>query len=163
MNTLFQHRDVHKYACYRSILAQKSLTDFYIASPDFFSEVLDNRVKRGAELLTDYFLVACSQRISKPWLNRKSANFKTLAEQKIGLVWLTGSNGRPWQTMMWGNNLHPTWRQSCDNFERFLKTLRWNSRCSEQWWFHQLLKAIDESGLEWGQVKRKEHLVGTKM
>ena len=53
-------------------MAQKSLIDFYIVSSDLPSEVLDVRVKRGAELSIDYHLVVCSLRFLKPWLKRKS-------------------------------------------------------------------------------------------
>ena len=51
---------------------QKSLIDFCIVSSDLFSDVLDVRVKRGAELSTDHHLVVCSLRLSKPWPNRRS-------------------------------------------------------------------------------------------
>ena len=51
---------------------QKSLIDFYIVSSDLFSDVLDVRMKRGAELSTDHHLVVCSLRLLKPWPNRKS-------------------------------------------------------------------------------------------
>ena len=56
MNTFFQHREVHKYTWYRPSMNQKSLIDFYIVSSDLFSDVLDVRVKRGAELSTDHHL-----------------------------------------------------------------------------------------------------------
>ena len=56
MNTFFQHRDVHKYTWYRPSLRQKSLIDFCIVSADLFSDVLDVRVNRGAELSTDHQL-----------------------------------------------------------------------------------------------------------
>ena len=72
VNTFFQHRDVHKYTWYRPSLGQKSLIDFCIVSADLFSDVLDVRVKRGAELSTDHHLVVCSLRLSKPWPNTKS-------------------------------------------------------------------------------------------
>ena len=72
MNTFFQHRDAHKYTWYRPSLGQKSLIDFCIVSEDLFSDVLDVRVKRGAELSTDHHLVVCSLRFSKPWFNRQS-------------------------------------------------------------------------------------------
>ena len=36
---------------------QKSLIDFCIVSSDLFSDVLDVRVKRGAEMSTDHHLV----------------------------------------------------------------------------------------------------------
>ena len=72
MNTFFQHRNVHKYTWYRPSMGQKSLIDFCIVSADLFSDVLDVRVKRGAELSTDHHLVVCSLRFPKPWSNRKS-------------------------------------------------------------------------------------------
>jgi len=48
------------------------MMDFCIVSADLFSNVLDVRVKRGAELSTDHHLVICSLRISKPLPSRKS-------------------------------------------------------------------------------------------
>ena len=56
MNIFFQHREVHKYTWYRPSMDQKSLIDFCIVSLDLFSDVLDVRVKRGAELSTDHHL-----------------------------------------------------------------------------------------------------------
>ena len=72
MNTFFQHREIHKYTWYRPSMNQKSLIDFCIVSSDLFSNVLDVRVKRGAELSTDHHLVVCSLRLSKPWPNKRS-------------------------------------------------------------------------------------------
>ena len=72
MNTFFQHREVHKYTWYRPNMDQKSLIDFCIVSSDLFSDVLDVRVKRGAELSTDHHLVVCSLRLSKPWPKKRS-------------------------------------------------------------------------------------------
>ena len=72
MNTFFQHREVHKYKWYRHSTDQKSLTDFCLISSDLFSDVLDVRVKRGAELSTDHHLVVCSLRFLKPWPNKRS-------------------------------------------------------------------------------------------
>ena len=72
MNTFLQHRVVHKYTWYQSSIGQKSLIDFCIVSSDLFSDVLDVRVKRGAELSTDHHLVVCSLRFSKPWPNKRS-------------------------------------------------------------------------------------------
>ena len=72
MDTFFQHRELHKYTWYRPSMDQKSLIDFCIVSSDLFSDVLDVRVKRGAELSTDHHLVICSLRLSKPWPKRRS-------------------------------------------------------------------------------------------
>ena len=72
MNTFFQHREVYKYTCYRPNMDQKSWIDFCIVSSDLFSDVLDVRVKRGAELSTDHHLVVCSLRLSKPWPKKRS-------------------------------------------------------------------------------------------
>ena len=59
MNTFFQHREVHKYTWYRLSMDQKSLIDFCIVSSDLFSDELDVRVKRGAELSIGHHLVLC--------------------------------------------------------------------------------------------------------
>ena len=73
MNTFFQHREVHKYTWYRPSMDQKSLIDlFCIVSSDLFSDVLDVRVKRGAELSTDHHVGVCSLRLLKPWSNKRS-------------------------------------------------------------------------------------------
>ena len=72
INTFFQLREVHKYTWYRPGMDQKSLIHFCIVSSDLFSDVLDVRVKRGAELSTDHHLVVCSLRLSKPWPNKRS-------------------------------------------------------------------------------------------
>ena len=72
MNTFFQHREVHKYTWYRPSIGPKIFDRFCIVSSDLFSDVLDVRVKRGAELSTDHHLVVCSLRLSKPWPNKRS-------------------------------------------------------------------------------------------
>ena len=72
LNTFFLHREVHKYTWYRPGMDRKSLIDFCIVLSDLFSDVLDVRVKRGAELSTDHHLVVCSLRLLKPWPNRRS-------------------------------------------------------------------------------------------
>ena len=91
MNIFFQHRDVCKHLWYRPSMAQKSLINFCIVSSDLFSKVLYVRVKREAKLSTDHYLVVCSLRFSKPWLNRKSRKFsvayrikwKALADRNV--------------------------------------------------------------------------------
>ena len=72
INTFFQLGNVHKYTWYKPDMAQKCLIDFCIVSSVLFLEVLEVRVKRGAELSTDHHLVVCSPRLSKPWPYRKS-------------------------------------------------------------------------------------------
>jgi len=65
MNTFFQHRDVHKYNYCRDYLVQQSLTDLCIVSADSFRSVLDIRVKRHVELLTDHHLLVCNLHLLK--------------------------------------------------------------------------------------------------
>jgi exonuclease III len=62
MNTYFQHRDVHKYTWYRETCGQKSLIDLAIVSAALRAQVMDVRVRRGAELSTDHHLVVCRLR-----------------------------------------------------------------------------------------------------
>ena len=73
MNTFFQHREVRKYTWYRPSMDQKSFIDFCIVSSDLFSDVLDVRVKRGAELSADPS-------------SGSIATFKTLTKQEIQQV-----------------------------------------------------------------------------
>ena len=51
---------------------KKNLIDFSIVLSDLFSDVLDVKVKRGAESSTDYHQVVCSLQFWKLWLSRKS-------------------------------------------------------------------------------------------
>ena len=70
INAFFKLREIHKFAWHRPSVDQKSLIDVCIILSDFFSDVLDVRVKRGAALSTDRHLVVSS--FAKPWPNRKS-------------------------------------------------------------------------------------------
>jgi len=54
INTMFEHRVVHKCTWYQTTLGQRLLIDFVIVSADLGPHVLDTRVKRGAELSTDH-------------------------------------------------------------------------------------------------------------
>jgi len=71
MNTFIQHRDVHKYTWYRPSMEQTLMIDFCIVLADLFSDVLNVRVRLGAELSTDHYMIVCSLRISKPVPSRK--------------------------------------------------------------------------------------------
>ena len=154
MNTFFQHREVHKYTWYRPSMDQKSLIDFCIVSSDLFSDVLDVRVKRGAELSTDHHLVVCSLRLSNPWLNKRSN--RSSVTYRIKWEALEEKEVRK----QFASSISST--VSSDNFLMYPRTLRGNGCCSDQQSFHQLLKVVGENGLEWRAIVRKEHLGGTK-
>ena len=72
MNTIFQHKRIHKYTWYKDSLEQRCLIDFCIVSADFFSTVSDVRVKRGAELSTGRHLVVCTLKALKPLKKQKA-------------------------------------------------------------------------------------------
>ncbi|XP_070689082.1 paralemmin 1a [Pempheris klunzingeri] len=57
MNTMFEHRVVHKCTWYQTTLGQRSMINFVVVSSDLRPYVLDTRVKRGAELSADHHLV----------------------------------------------------------------------------------------------------------
>ena len=69
-NTIFQHRDIHKFTWHRvsdsrtGTVCQQSLIDYVIVSEDLWGLVTDTRVWRGAELSTDHQLVVSRLRIS---------------------------------------------------------------------------------------------------
>nr|XP_054603205.1 craniofacial development protein 2-like [Nothobranchius furzeri] len=56
-NTMFKHKDAHRYTWYQGSQGRRSMIDFVVVSSDLWSYVLDTRVKRGAELSTDHHLV----------------------------------------------------------------------------------------------------------
>uniref|UniRef100_A0A8C6M0S1 Endonuclease/exonuclease/phosphatase domain-containing protein n=1 Tax=Nothobranchius furzeri TaxID=105023 RepID=A0A8C6M0S1_NOTFU len=57
MNTMFEHKDAHRYTWYQGSLGRRSMIDFVVVSSDLRPYVLDTRVKRGEELSTDHRLV----------------------------------------------------------------------------------------------------------
>ncbi|XP_070409512.1 uncharacterized protein [Nothobranchius furzeri] len=56
-NTMFEHKDAHRYTWYQGSLGRRSIIDFVVVSSDLRPYVLDTRVKRGTELSTDHHLV----------------------------------------------------------------------------------------------------------
>jgi len=59
INTFFQYRDVDKYNWCRDSSSQRSLNDFCIVSTELFRLVLDVRVKKGEEHITNQHLLVC--------------------------------------------------------------------------------------------------------
>ncbi|KAK3519697.1 hypothetical protein QTP70_001565 [Hemibagrus guttatus] len=57
MNTMFKHKGAHQYTWYKDTLGWRSMIDLVVVSSDLRPHVLDTRVKRGAELSTDHYLV----------------------------------------------------------------------------------------------------------
>ncbi|TWW62740.1 Rho guanine nucleotide exchange factor 10-like protein [Takifugu flavidus] len=56
-NTMFEHKVVHRCSWHHDGLGRRSMIDFIVVSADLRPYVLDTRVKRGAELSTDHYLV----------------------------------------------------------------------------------------------------------
>ncbi|XP_048857101.1 uncharacterized protein LOC125724452 [Brienomyrus brachyistius] len=69
MNTMFRHKGVHMCTWHQDTLGRSSMIDFVVVSSDLRPHVLDTRVKRGAELSTDHYLVVGWLR----WWGRKPA------------------------------------------------------------------------------------------
>ncbi|XP_072565970.1 uncharacterized protein [Paramormyrops kingsleyae] len=69
MNTMFRHKGVHMCTWHQDTLGHSSMIDFVVVSSDLRPHVLDTRVKRGAELSTDHYLVVGWLR----WWGRKPA------------------------------------------------------------------------------------------
>uniref|UniRef100_A0A8C6M4J2 Endonuclease/exonuclease/phosphatase domain-containing protein n=1 Tax=Nothobranchius furzeri TaxID=105023 RepID=A0A8C6M4J2_NOTFU len=57
MNTMFRHKGVHMCSWHQDTLGRSSMIDSVVVSSDLRLHVLDTRVKRGAELSTDHYLV----------------------------------------------------------------------------------------------------------
>ncbi|TWW78062.1 R2DM Retrovirus-related Pol polyprotein from type II retrotransposable element [Takifugu flavidus] len=54
---MFEHKVVHRCSWHHNSLGRRSMIDFIVVSADLRPYVLDTRVKRGAELSTDHYLV----------------------------------------------------------------------------------------------------------
>src|SRR5215471_13234852 len=67
MNTYFQHRPDHRYTWSRpgAAATQRSIIDFFVVAENLRRSVMDVRVKRGAELSTDHYLVVCKLRLAR--------------------------------------------------------------------------------------------------
>ena len=114
--------------------------------------MLDIQVKWWVKFLTDHHLVVCALQILKSWPNQKSC-------------WLNVDHRI---SKIWGNSLFSAWQQSSDNFQRFLKTLKWNGCCSNQLYFHQLRMNVGsekKTVVAWNSNKlwKKSTLLGSKM
>ncbi|KAM4590384.1 uncharacterized protein V3H82_004354 [Fundulus diaphanus] len=64
---MFKHKGVHMCSWHQDTLGRSSMIDFVVVSSDLRPHVLDTRVKRGAELSTDHYLVVSWLR----WRGRK--------------------------------------------------------------------------------------------
>ncbi|KAK3512527.1 hypothetical protein QTP70_015639 [Hemibagrus guttatus] len=60
---MFKHKGAHQYTWYQDTLGRRSMIDLVVMSSDLRPHVLDTRVKRGAELSTDHYLV---ERLADP-------------------------------------------------------------------------------------------------
>ena len=56
-NTFFKHKDIHKWTRVSEERGEKSIIDYIIVSSHLFYNTNDVRVKRGAEIGSDHFLV----------------------------------------------------------------------------------------------------------
>ena len=57
-NTFFMHKNIHKWTRVSEDRNEKSIIDYIIISNNLFYNTNDVRVKRGAEIYSDHFLVS---------------------------------------------------------------------------------------------------------
>ncbi|KAK3517679.1 hypothetical protein QTP70_015691 [Hemibagrus guttatus] len=62
-NTMFKHKGAHQYTWYQNTLGRRSMINFVVVSSDLQPHVLDTRVKRGAELSTDWSWIHLQRRM----------------------------------------------------------------------------------------------------
>jgi len=87
MNTLFQHRVLHKSTCYKESLEHRKLNNFCIVSADVFLSLSDDRVRSDAELSTNHHLVFCNFFLEKEiWFTRtcKTKTWEVLPNEEEG-------------------------------------------------------------------------------
>ena len=62
-NTFYAHKDIHKYTREVRSRGEKSIIDYVIINREFRGEIKDTKVRRGAELYSDHFLVLSKVKI----------------------------------------------------------------------------------------------------
>ena len=97
-NTFFKHKNIHKWTRVQEERNERSIIDYIIVSNSLFYDTQDVRVKRGAEIYSDHYLVVgifkispkCKvQRQNLPKRSKlkleelKNANIKTLFQNSI--------------------------------------------------------------------------------
>ncbi|KAK5649093.1 hypothetical protein RI129_003985 [Pyrocoelia pectoralis] len=57
MNTFFMHKDIHKYTREAPSRNEKSIVDYIVTNKPFRKEIKDVKVRKGAEIYSDHYLV----------------------------------------------------------------------------------------------------------
>lgn len=70
-NTFFRHKEIHKYTWAER--GRKSIIDYIIANDKIWPHVLDTRAYRGAEAVTDHYLVCRKIRLPKKFIKKRKA------------------------------------------------------------------------------------------
>lgn len=63
MNSMFEHKDIHKYTRVAPSKNEKSIIDYFIISRTYRREVRDVRVRRGPEINSDHYMVVAKTQI----------------------------------------------------------------------------------------------------
>lgn len=92
-NTFFSQKDIHKYTREAQSRGEKSIIDYVIINREFRREVKDTRVKRGAEIYSDHYLVVTKLKIQSENVRKNSgANKKCQTINKIRSYKLQDAN-----------------------------------------------------------------------
>ncbi|XP_073989088.1 uncharacterized protein [Rhodnius prolixus] len=79
-NTMFPHKDVHKYTRVEPARKEKSIIDYIIGRRSMINRVRDTRVKRGPEVGSDHHLLVINL-AKKPWEKEKKFKKKKINEK----------------------------------------------------------------------------------
>lgn len=80
-NTLFQHKDIHKYTREVTSRGERSIIDFILVENKNRKIVMDTKVKRGPEIGSDHYVVIAKIREENGMReNRKNGKGKTTTE-----------------------------------------------------------------------------------
>lgn len=84
-NTFFKHKDIHKWTRVKEERNEKSIIDYVIVSNSLFYNTEDVRVKRGAEIGSDHYLLIAKMNLSlkRNPLSRKQNTQTKLRVEKL--------------------------------------------------------------------------------
>lgn len=104
-NTFFPHKEIHKITRTEESKQEKSIIDYIIVSNKLMRNVLDTRVKRGAEIFSDHRLLVSKLRFRPPtkFKNKKRTKIlisklrNQLEREQYGKDLKNNISNMPWQ------------------------------------------------------------------
>ena len=166
LNTLFQHKDIHKYTREENSRNERSIIDYFLINSGQRNTVKDVRVKRGFEIGSDHFLVTAKIKIKEK--ENKQMQEKPKKEIKITKYKIEKLKDKQTREK-YQNNIKELIKQTpkpnMDDEEDMWKTFKYiiteatrnacgtirytNNRKQTHWWNEQVKEEVKKKKQKW--------------